>query len=434
MEEHDTTIVVEPASAPRVVLVILLELLLIFGGTYGAWHFAARHGVGQGRVIQLPPTDDDVMIGKMAAPPFPAGGLENAVETPALNIIKGPNERFGLTANLAVEVDGQKNNLLTRSGNGESNRTTIQLDGKMLVYGEAPGQLAGSSSSRLTVNNVETHSSVESTWQFPDQVRVTQSVELRRNHFTRRQDTCLIHYRIENRDEEAHRVGLSFSLDTAIDCDRSPLMVEGRGEPLTKDTRWIEKMPRFAQALERPNFHDTGLVYHLGLRLRPDKGQPTFKLKDGDPALEPLAGLVFERRNHWGNAGQFWRVTLRWAEQDMQPGSTRVLAFTYGLNVLEPADAELALSCHTGLDPRGGPAVIAWVKGNERRLRLGLPSQLTTGDPPIVEVPGNANQLGTTCWWLQAKPRTNPDSYAVTVGSASTRTNIAVPILEAGGP
>src|SRR5262249_19580582 len=177
-----------------------------------------------------------------------------------------------------------------------------------------------------------------SIWQYREGIRVYQTVELVVGEQTRLIDTVLVHYTLENRSEAPHTVGVRVMLDTFIGTnDGVPFTIPGQKTLLTT-WRLFEgsSIPDYVQALEYPSLEDPGTVAHLGLR--------GFRLPGVE--LESVEQLVICR---WPTSNTKWKweykamddppgekkdscVALYWPYKPLDPGKTREMAFTYGLN------------------------------------------------------------------------------------------------------
>jgi hypothetical protein len=107
-------------------------------------------------------------------------------------------------------------------------------------------------------------------------IDVTQTVEIvpgeqiAPGQTRRHLDTCLVRYRLDNRDARPHRVAFRFVLDTFIGGnDGVPFTIPGESGlcDKCKDFAPPSRVPDFIQALERPNLDNPGTVAHLTLRL-----------------------------------------------------------------------------------------------------------------------------------------------------------------------
>ena len=106
-------------------------------------------------------------------------------------------------------------------------------------------------------------------------VRAVQSVELVVGEQTRLYDTALVKYRIENRDDKPHAVGLRFLLDTCIGANTgTPFYVpptDTKPEHVT-DTMEIlaaPAVPSFLRALESVDLEKpNATVAEIGLRIK----------------------------------------------------------------------------------------------------------------------------------------------------------------------
>ena len=284
---------------------------------------------------------------------------------------------------------------------GSYNNTCVRVDGSEHLYGQAPGRWAKDARGR-TLNGIEMVKGRKwvSAWEYPGQVRVTQTVMVVPNEDTvpAKLNTALVHYVIENRDSVPHKVGLRIMLDTYIGSnDGVPFALAGRdGLVTTKiDLNNTKEIPEFLQALERPNLADPGTVATMVLKFPSD-----FRFDSADPPLDPITRLVICRFP--GNPEVRWNfmqwnmndrahgeqddscVTLYWPEEVMAAKTRRALAFSYGLGRVD---------CGCGGDGAGpdGPgkpapggtfAITAWVKNPTpgQQVTLDLPAGMSLAD------------------------------------------------------
>src|SRR3954454_15390006 len=99
---------------------------------------------------------------------------------------------------------------------------------------------------------------------------MTQLVDLVAGEQTRLLDTCLVRYQVENRDTQAHTVGLRVMLDTYIGgTDGVPVQVPGRvGLVETMAVLRQKEVPAFLQAQENADPRDPGTVARMGFTVQ----------------------------------------------------------------------------------------------------------------------------------------------------------------------
>ena len=240
--------------------------------------------------------------------------------------------------------------------------------------------------------------------------------------YKRLMDTCLFRYKIENKDNQPHEVGLRFLLDTYIGSnDEVPFTLPGvPGMVDTFKELKGEEVPDFIQVLENPELKNPGLIAQLNLRLG-DKYEAANRIKltahpivqrqvDGltkDTWEIPLASIKDAKDSS---------VVLYWDPQQMPAGKYREMAFTYGLgNVSIGPSAKLGLTVGGAMLVGSELTVVALVADPQpgQTVELTLPPGLVlTGDtravrdvPPSTEV----NKDG--------RPRPSPVTWRVSARS-----------------
>src|SRR5262249_8610896 len=111
----------------------------------------------------------------------------------------------------------------------------------------------------------------------PEQIVATQIVEITPGEpvevtphvFKRLLDTCVVRYKIENRDARPHKVGLRILIDTFIgENDGVPFVIPGSpGLVSTSLEMRGNEVPDFIQAQENPSLTDPGTIAQMKLRL-----------------------------------------------------------------------------------------------------------------------------------------------------------------------
>jgi hypothetical protein len=150
---------------------------------------------------------------------------------------------------------------LTFEQKGLTNNVCVRLDGTELLFGERPfrlkdGSTTGNWPGRWLERDGQPDLSVQkgrkSTWVYDTQkVQISQTVGLVHGAQSGLLDTCLVHYRIENRGPMPHRVGLRFMLDTFIGAnDGVPFLLPGETAlcSTSRDLSGPDAVPDFIQA------------------------------------------------------------------------------------------------------------------------------------------------------------------------------------------
>jgi hypothetical protein len=344
------------------------------------------------------------------------------------------NRRFGIQV---VQEQGanspEEPKRLTYDKQGQTNNTCLKVGEPVYLFGQSPG---------TWIRPPRKDKKWQSVMKFPDEIQVTQTVEIVPNQQNFRYDTCLIHYLIENRSKAPQPAGIRVMLNTAIGSnDGVPFAIPGRSGLLeTQGDYKNDEVPDYIDALERPSLADPGTIAQLGLKL------PGFKLNDDDPDLDPISRLVICRcPDRWARWDWDFRpinedpekknscVVMYWAEQEIQPGSKRAVACTYGLGLItNPGSEGLELSVNrSSIRPNQEFAVTAQVKNPEpgQKVKINLPK---TGEVSLV--PGQDEEqaaepgTGLNTWTVEAR-RTG--TYRLEVTSGLSRNHIDIEVRNA---
>jgi hypothetical protein len=378
------------------------------------------------------------------------------------------DQRFGFVMTEEKDPnDPDKPKKLTYSTDGAYNNTCVKVDGDEHLYGQAPGDWARDEKTRRRLNGIELIRGRKwvSAWEYPGKIRVTQTVMIVPNDDTRKLDTALIHYILENRDTQKHKAGLRIMLDTYIGAeDGVPFAIPGQNELLTtkRDFNNTKDIPDFIQALEKPNLADPGTTATMVLKFPAD-----FKVNSGDPILDPIVRMVICRfpgnpEIRWDFTKEFfWDmndkskgerndscVTLYWEERMMPPKTKRAMAFTYGLGKIsvDPSGGgQLALTYAPKPSLGSEFTVTAWVKNptGGQSVTLELPKEMSFVSPnsDTQSVTVGKTELGQVSWKVKVSKDAKPDFYTIRGTSAGSKASIKVPVrrnssgtLFGGGP
>ncbi len=187
--------------------------------------------------------------------------------------------RFGLVmTDAANPKEWGRKKRLTFDSEGRSNNCCVRLDGQDMLFGEQPFRVAGEPRDPLLGRWLELAGDLgarrqgkRSVWAFDaaPSVPITQTVELTAGEESGRLDTCLVRYRIDNKDTIPHSVGLRFLLDTYIGAnDGVPFLIPGQNQFCT--TQLViagPAVPSYIQACEQQDLADPGAVARLQFRL-----------------------------------------------------------------------------------------------------------------------------------------------------------------------
>jgi hypothetical protein len=389
----------------------------------------------------------------------------------ASDVIKAywePSMRFGVLMVRDGDSSRGASKKLTFQENGGTNNTVVLLDGQApKLPGAGRGWLFGERAFRRVDNRSRVGPDWHGHWKNgerdillpPDprkgpghksvwlydaeKIAVTQIVEVVAGEQSRKLDTCLVRYVIENNDTSEHRVGLRFMLDTFIGSnDGVPFTIPGEKElcDTMKEFRTPEEVPDFIQALERESLTEPGTVAQLQLRLggrrieapqrvtlgawpNPDLARPPYNAKGArqDQTLWDVPVLPIKALKPGDSC-----VTMYWNERVLKPGESREVGFAYGLgNVASDKDAagRLGLSVGGNFKPGGEFTLTALVSNPQRNetLALDLPAgfELVSGEATqkVPEVPTEATRRTSPVTW---KVKAGGDgSYTLTVKSST---------------
>jgi hypothetical protein len=331
---------------------------------------------------------------------------------------------------------------------GRTNNTCVRVDGEEFLFGHPPGTWIEMKARLEGATDGRPRDGLASSWQLPEsEIRVTQEVEIVPGEQSRRLDTCLVRYTIENRDEQPHRVGLRFLLDTFIGAnDGVPFTIPGASglcDTLKQFDR-ASDVPDFIQALERDDPQNPGTVAYLQFRIgaqveSPNRvtlgGWPNGELRRfGYPGAQsqltkwnvPFLSMkeldrLAQRINQHANFDS--AVTMYWDEQPLEPGKKRLVGFTYGLGDVDTRESagHLLLTVGGRLVRDGEFTLTALVHNPQpgERLTLSLPPGFATlegaeeQDVPPVPV-GAARPDSPVTWRIRAG---NDGKYELAVHS-----------------
>ena len=364
-----------------------------------------------------------------------------------------PTMRFGLVTLYKGKPigSGAAVNRLTFDPWGRTSNACLRFDGSdERLFGSSRGRWEESAARSWKDDGGQEHEGVRSAWVCDDlHVEVTQLVELVRGESSRLLDTCQVRYRIENRDNNPHTVGVRFLLDTYIGAnDGVPFTIPGDSElcDTLKDLREAKDkpIPDFLQALEKPDLAHPGTVAHLRLRLDDLKEAPERVTLGAWPSER----LAVQDRDANGPL-TLWNVpvlsmksldlndsaiVMYWKEQNLGPGEKREVGFEYGLGSLAGQGGRLAVTVDGVFRPNGYLTVVAYInEEGDETLSLTLPDgfKLLEGTatqpvPPPARVKGGNRPV---TWRVQAGP-TGKYQFVVKSGAGVSQT-VPVAIKEA---
>ncbi len=255
-----------------------------------------------------------------------------------VKIIAEFNPAMGFGLQLVDDMgDRQK---ITFDTQGRSNVTLIQIDDKKYVYGakedeKLPPGLEGGKWDPMKAALGKGRKGFKSVWVADGKIRITQEVEIVKSA-TGAEDTCLVTYTVENKDDKAHKVAVRVLVDTFIvDNDGHPFAVPGKKKLITTsaDFRGAKDVPAVIQALQKANLKNPGLV--ASFTFRPGskiEGPDRVSLTHLPMRSEDVIGWDIPVRNikiDEDDPGDAC-VVMYWGAQELRRGGRRVVGYAYG--------------------------------------------------------------------------------------------------------
>ncbi|HEX5270602.1 MAG TPA: hypothetical protein VFW33_08960, partial [Gemmataceae bacterium] len=370
--------------------------------------------------------------------PYPASLKDRE---PRIGIDFDDRRRFGFVLLKERDPDNpDRRKRLTFAEKGSTNNTCVKVDGNQYLFGNA-GRGSYGTWLNKEVKRGNGRIGWDSVWEAsPESIVVTQGVDLVPGEQSLLLDTVLVRYTVENRSKVPHTVGLRVMLDTFIGAnDGVPFAVpgsEGKKDRLVDSMEVFDQkeIPDYIQALERPDLRDPGTVAHLGLKL---------------PGYEDMVQMVICR---WPEGGKEYKwpekgdyepmrsnpdkpdscVFLFWAYDQMPPGETRKMAFTYGLNTVSGVgggDGKLALTSGGSTRPGGEFTVTAYVKdaADGQVVKLTLPEGFSFVKGHEAEkTVETGGQLAQVSWRVRSGPREGEFTLEASSGGARATRSVRI--------
>lgn len=270
-------------------------------------------------------------------------------------------------------------------------------------------------------------------------------------------DTCLVLYEIINSDEQAHKVGLRFLLDTYIGRnDGVPFLIPGdrAGCDTSRVFKAAAEVPDSILALEQNNLREPGTVARVQLRLGAGTEAPDRVTLGSwpNPVLNFLLPLDAPRSV---GGGTLWDVpvlsmqamtTIRtplgplsqgdsavvmyWSPRVLLPKERRRVGFAYGLGQLSSGEGGGSLALlGDGIATLGKPFAIQAIvdnptAGQEATLVLPAGATLRSGEAtqPVPAVPAGSLRNQAIVTWQVVADRVGVLPVTVrTVGAKQSR-------------
>jgi hypothetical protein len=292
---------------------------------------------------------------------------------------------------------------LTYDPYGRTNSTVISVNGHDKVFGDLNSGKWETKSAKAGEYGGKSVSFQIA----PERILVTQTVqimpseaeEVKPGIYKRLLNSCLIKYKVENKDARSNQVGLRVVMDTFIGGnDGVPFTVPGIPGLVStfKDFSSQKDIPDFIQALERPDLEDPGTVVQMNLKLSKE-------LAPDRVSLTAWPGQDLRTLNTWDVRIDNFRndscIVLYWNPIEMKPGQSREMAFSYGLGSL--SKGKLRLTVGGTLAVGREMTVVAYVAepkpGEKATLKLPDGFEFLDGTPATQNVsPAEAGADGKT--------------------------------------
>ena len=360
--------------------------------------------------------------------------------------------RFGLT--MLLDSNGKPvTKRLTFDTWGRTNNACVKIDGEELIFGE-PNILDRDTAPRATwvvsdgplpeepgMTYPYKRQGKQSVWKVNKyQVYVTQTVEIVPGEQSRKLDTLLVRYSLENRDSVPHQVGIRFMLDTFIGTnDGVPFTIPGKpGLCNTKEKfAFPGDVPDYIEAMENEDLRNPGTVARIQFRIGKQIESPTQVFLGGWPHSGMRAVLgrngALDQNTLWSVPEESMRalhesqatiagtkekppldsaVTMYWDPKQLDPGGRREVGFAYGLGSVSGDGGSGHLLVSTGGNMvSGGAFTLNALVSNpiaDEQLELELPDgfQLLDGGSLKQPVPAAQDVAGrrqsSVTWRIRA--------------------------------
>lgn len=307
------------------------------------------------------------------------GAAVDLVEAPGS--LKSPRIRLGHTAGGRFGLQGKSGGSgsmirLTYSTDGTTNNTRLRLGQRRPLLEEL----------RPVLPVAIRRGALSGVWE-DGKIRVAQRVTLVGGPTTQVPDTLRVDYLVWNRGRRLRKVGLRAMVDTLIGSnDGVPFMVPGRQGIVHTSEDYLDPVPPYIQAIERPDPLDPGAIVHLTLR-GGDATPPDRLVIDHWPGSSGSYEFFRGRGKSWGRdsaVGLYWDLSLA-------AGEVHRCTYLYGLggmSSLSTGNARISLTVPKTA-PVGEPIFLAgrvFGAAPGSRVRLEAPEGFSSEDPLEQEV------------------------------------------------
>lgn len=321
--------------------------------------------------------------------------------------------------------------------------TTVRIDGTDYVFGGPTGMRAGRAGryGEMVEAPRDVGGMVRTVWRMGD-IYVTQELSIADSITTGFPDTAKISYRVENRGQRPHEVGLRIMLDTLLgENDGAPFRL---GDEAITGDRVVEgpDIPQFFQAFDSladPRVMSQGTLWGDDATA-PDAVYFSNwgALADGVWEFDFRPGREFLR------AGEFEldsALALYWYPKILQPRESRTYTTYYGLGGITIVAGQLSLGLTSPARVSGGydePVpfpVVAYIQNTGEGTARDVEATIQL-PPGLVLAPGESatrrvghlgvNETAQVSWRIHVAPGSSGDFlYRVEVRSSTSEPNRA---------
>jgi hypothetical protein len=351
-------------------------------------------------------------------------------------VLWDPTMHFGVVMTNQTDASG-KPKRLTYFEKGFTNNCCLRIDGSERLFGEQPFRKKVGETPRLPGRWTDKTDDLGTdpatgikrdgkrwVWYYDaEKVAIAQTVELTVGE-SGQLDTCLVRYKIDNKDTKSHIVGLRFLLDTYIGSnDGVPFLIPGQ-DRLCDTTQDLSgaAVPQYIQAFERDDVSNPGTIARVQLKLGGNV-EPPSRITLGAYPDPKLGEKMNDKRCMQEKTG--WDVpvypiktippgdscvTMYWPMESLAAGASRELGFAYGLGDVAASESggQLGLTADGNRTPGGELTVTAYVTnpGANHTVTLTLPKgfEMSDGGAATRPVPAAAgvSRMSPVTWKVKA--------------------------------
>jgi hypothetical protein len=203
--------------------------------------------------------------------------------------------------------------------------TVIRIDGRDFAFGFEGGVFTAK---KVPLPNKR---GLQTVWKV-DAIEVTQTVEIVASK-TGKLDSCVVSYKVHNKEPKAHKIGVRVMLDTMLDqADNHAFASPDLKEIITTQADYRgDKVPPVLLAIERPNAKDPGLKAVFSLNVGGGLEKPArFSI-----TTYPERDIAFGWEIPMKDIGKDAVVAIYWNPATVAAGASREVGYAYGGGVVE---------------------------------------------------------------------------------------------------